>query len=207
MTTHQELKTKVKEADQAHLLKFWEELNEMEQKALADQIGELDLKRINRIFKTATEAPPSPLVKELAPLPDPTFGSLIDKDPGFSVEEAREAGLAAMASGQVAVLLLAGGQGTRLGSSAPKGCYDIQLPTHKSLFQLQAERLHKMELIARKHPAAKGHKSVIPWYVMTSGPTRVETEKFFQEKHFFGLDAKNVSFFNQGIFSCHAVHC
>lgn len=126
------------------------------------------------------------------------------KEMEASKERWNDLGLSAIGSNEVAVLLMAGGQGTRLGSSAPKGCYDLKLPSGKSLFALQAERIKRLQELASltlsksKSTADSASSARIPWYVMTSGPTRKETEAFFEAQNFFGLDKRDVIFFNQG---------
>lgn len=124
-------------------------------------------------------------------LPTKSFESIIGK-PDLE-NEYFNIGKEAISNNEVAVILMAGGQGTRLGSTLPKGCFDVDLPSHKSLFQIQAERLLALQKICNM-----GNEIVIPWYIMTSGPTRAATEKFFIEKEFFGLDKNQIIFFNQG---------
>lgn len=88
-----------------------------------------------------------------------------------------------------------------MGSSAPKGCYDINLPSGKTLFQLQAERIIKLQELARASHNVQ-QDVIIPWYIMTSGPTHGPTFSFFESNNFFGLSKENVFFFEQGTLPC-----
>jgi UDP-N-acetylglucosamine/UDP-N-acetylgalactosamine diphosphorylase len=192
------LRARYDSADQGHLFTFWPQLSESERTALAAQLEALDIDRVNRIYKKAVSAEQDIAATEasIAPLPQ---GASDKVTPGTEKEaEWRATGLAAIARGEVGVLLMAGGQGTRLGSSAPKGCYDIGLPSHKSLFQYQAERIARLQQVAQEKTGKPVGSVIVPWYIMTSGPTRRETEEFFKTNAYFGLRPENVIFFEQG---------
>jgi UDP-N-acetylglucosamine/UDP-N-acetylgalactosamine diphosphorylase len=94
---------------------------------------------------------------------------------------------------------MAGGQGTRLGSSNPKGMYDIELPSKKSLFRVQGERIRKLQDLAKNFTGLDGH---IVWYIMTSEHTMEPTRKYFRENNFFGLKENNIVMFEQGSLPC-----
>ncbi|WFD28373.1 hypothetical protein MNAN1_003383 [Malassezia nana] len=196
-----DLRATYQEAGQSHVFTYWDELSESQKSELEKQLRSIDPVRLNATVKQALEADEAAREArhvKIEPPPPASFVSAIGKEE--LVEKYRQMGLRSIADGQVAVLLLAGGQGTRLGSSAPKGCYNIQLPSGKSLFQLQAERIYQLQVLAQKNSG--GSKVVIPWYIMTSGPTREPTETFFREHNYFGLDPENVIFFEQGTLPC-----
>ena len=198
----QALQQKYKEAKQDHVWKFYESLSSSEKGIFYDQLSGIDPHYIKEVVqKTLHPQVDSKHDKEasLKPLPESSTASILDSS-GRDIERWYSHGLQLISENKVAVVLMAGGQGTRLGSSAPKGCFDIGLPSHKSLFQIQAERIVKVQRLAQKKCEKNG--VVVPWYIMTSGPTRAPTEKFFEEHKYFGLKKSDVVIFEQGVLPC-----
>ena len=112
-------------------------------------------------------------------------------------------GLSLIAHGKVAVVTLAGGQGTRLGSSHPKGCFDLGLKRNQNLFDLQAGRIQRLEELAReKFPSSKNSNGpLIKWAIMTSPATHHDTVTFFMNKY---PSSRLPAFFMQGQLPCFA---
>jgi UDP-N-acetylglucosamine/UDP-N-acetylgalactosamine diphosphorylase len=199
-----ELKEKYTLAGQGQVFTFYDSLSSAEKTALYEQLSLFDPSYINTI--TAKALAPSTTddgaaaAPSLEPLPASARASIMDSH-SEDISRWYDEGLDLIAGNKVAVVLMAGGQGTRLGSSEPKGCFDIGLPSAKSLFQIQAERIRKVELLAVEEAGISG-SATVPWYVMTSGPTRGPTERYFKEHNYFGLKPENVVIFEQGVLPC-----
>ena len=106
------------------------------------------------------------------------------------LEEYKKIGDEVIKNNQYAVVTLAGGQGTRLGHTGPKGTFKIKVnETEKFLFQIIVESLQR---------ANNTYNVIIPWYIMTSSENKNETIKFLEKYKYFGYPQEKVKFFEQG---------
>ncbi|XP_045125416.1 UDP-N-acetylhexosamine pyrophosphorylase-like isoform X2 [Portunus trituberculatus] len=186
---------------QEHLLQFWDSLPEPQRKALYTDLSELNLEEVCGFYKRTVSSlneEQTKLDERMQPIPANMHGS-VTRTPLEKITNYEEAGLREVSEGRVAVLLLAGGQGTRLGVDYPKGMYDVKLPSGKTLYQLQAERLLRLQRLAADKFGKCGD---IPWYIMTSEHTKEPTMDFFARNHYFGLEKENLVVFEQGMLPC-----
>lgn len=188
MALKQELAERLEKHGQGHLLRSWDDLDDAGRQALAAEVASIDLEQLGRLV--------AELVKGDAAAADvdPARARPIDvvRMPQTDSERAdrrraTEAGEEALAAGEVGVVVVAGGSGTRLGFAGPKGTFPIGPVSSASLFQIHAEKLVALGRRYGKQP---------PLYVMTSHENHETTVRFFEDHDRFGLD--HVRFFAQG---------
>lgn len=174
---------------QDHALRWWPELTESQRVRLLDDLESIPWDVLDRLIPThVLSKPGTGLGGEIQPAP------VYPRDPGPDqralYEEAVRIGRERLGGGKVAALTVAGGQGTRLGFSGPKGTVPVTPVEGKTIFQLLAETVLA---------AVRRYGVSIPWYIMTSPANHDETINFLARHDFFGLPRGDVFPFPQGM--------
>ena len=168
----------LKKNGQEHVLRFFDSLEEEEQRNLLRQIDNLDFEMLEAIHRKGSSAR-----GEISPLGAVEIPEIEERK-----EEFVEEGLKAIREGKVGAILLAGGMGTRLGFEQPKGTFDIGKTRHLYIFECLINNLLEVCDVAGCY---------IPLYIMTSEKNHEATYEFFEEHNYFGYPAENVHFFMQ----------
>jgi UDP-N-acetylglucosamine/UDP-N-acetylgalactosamine diphosphorylase len=181
------LQEKLAKYGQDHLLAFAGELDDQQRTQLYQQLEQIDFSQLKRLTDNQDQAVDW---AELAMRAEPPPAVRLDREHAdFSSADAVEAGERAIRSGRVGAILVAGGQGTRLGFDHPKGLFPIGPLSGRTLFQMHCDRLLAV---------GKRFGCAIPLFVMTSPATDAETRQYFAEHERCGLAPDQLVIFCQG---------
>jgi len=181
------LSKRLKANGQAHVLQFWDELNVAQRVRLAAQVDNIDFELLSKLVAGEDEKPDFVALARRATAPPAVKSD--GTGATWTSAEAKEHGEQALASGRVAAVIVAGGQGTRLGFDQPKGMFPIGPVSNRTLFAIFADRLRAI---------AKRYGVSVPLYLMTSPATHDETVAYWTKNDYLGLDAGDVRIFCQG---------
>ncbi|UUO07487.1 UDPGP type 1 family protein [Blastopirellula sp. J2-11] len=184
MSIDPQLTAKLTDAGEQELLNYLQSADPQVAAQLSAQLAAVDLEEIAATLAKKRKAAAGPLE-----MTSPPAIRLDDVAPRINEAEAIAAGEQLLSAGKVAALLVAGGQGTRLGFDHPKGMFPIGPVTDRTLFQIFVEKL-----IAR----GNRYNAAIPLYLMTSPATHDETVECFAANDNFGLPDSQLKIFCQG---------
>ena len=179
----EEIKKKLKKYNQEHLLQKYEEMNDEQKSELINQIENIDFELMKKLYKKTQESVDLEKVS-IEPIEH------VDKSKLTATEREmyEKKGVEAIKYNKLAVVTMAGGQGTRLGHKGPKGTFIFDPDKKKSIFEALCDTLKE---------AVKKYDTVIPWYLMTSRENNDATVKFFEKNNYFGYPKEAIKFFKQ----------
>ena len=176
-------------AGQGQVFAFWDALSAIAREELLAQAAEIDLAEVDRLNRSLVFKSGGGGVNLEGLVPAPYERLPQNGGDAAKWTDAQAAGEAALRAGRVAAFTVAGGQGTRLGYDGPKGTFAVTPLKSKSLFQVFAEKIRAVGL---------RYGRPLHWFIMTSHANHAQTEAFFVEHGYFGLEKSRVHFFRQG---------
>ena len=174
----------LKQYNQDHIIKLLKKLDDNKREELIKQIENIDFHQIAELYEN-TKKEIEFKESKIEPI------KYLDKETLTEKQRKRydELGEKIIRSGKYAVVTMAGGQGTRLGHTGPKGTFKLDVyGKGKYLFEILTENLKS---------ANQKYETTIPWYIMTSRENNEETVKFLEKNNYFGYDKDYVTIFMQ----------
>ena len=171
--------------NQDHIIKLLNKLDEQSKEELIEQINKIDFHELKELYDN-TKKEVEFKENKIEPL------KYFDKEKLSKIEkeELEELGEEVLRKGEYAVVTMAGGQGTRLGHSGPKGTFKLDVyGKGKYLFEILCENLKQ---------ANKKYDTIIPWYIMTSKENNQDTIDFLEKNNYFGYNKDYITIFTQG---------
>ena len=186
---HTELFQKIKNYDQQHLLNIIENLSVQQKENYIMQLSSIDFELLKQLSEKNINN--SKNEKQNLNLEPVNIIAIPETEEQKQyAKKAKTTGEEMLRTGKVAALLVAGGQGTRLGIKGPKGLVSAGTVSNKTLFQLHADKINAL---------SKKYDTPIPWLIMTSEVNDKETREYFETNNYLGLNKNNIYFFTQGM--------
>ncbi len=184
MDREKEAIDKLKEYGQNHIANILEKLDETKKQELIEQINKIDFHQMMELYQN-TKKEIEFKESKIEPVPYLDKAKLTKEQR----EEFDKLGEEVVKNNQYAVVTMAGGQGTRLGHTGPKGTFKLDVyGKGKYLFEILADNLQE---------ANKKYGVVINWYIMTSKENNADTVEFLEKNNYFGYDKNKVTIFKQ----------
>lgn len=176
-------KKTLKKYKQEHVLNFYDELSTDEKTKLISQINSTDFNEIKKLYENSKldDSIDSNRIEPINYIIKKNLDSQTKKN-------ALTIGKSILSENKLAVITVAGGQGSRLGFTGPKGSYEINVPPKKSLFEFVCDKLKQANDL---------YDCDIYWYIMTSPINNSQTKDFFEKHNYFGYSSSKVKFFVQ----------
>ena len=174
----------LKQYGQEHIVRLLEKLDEEKKQALVEQINHIDFHQMMELYEN-TKKEIEIKENKIEAIPYLDKAKLTDEQ----TSEFNKLGEEILKKGQYAVVTMAGGQGTRLGHTGPKGTFKLDVyGKGKYLFEILIENLKE---------ANNKYGVIIPWYIMTSKENNAQTTEFLEKNNYFGYNKNYVTIFTQ----------
>ncbi len=164
---------------QQHLLDYYDELSATDKETLLNDIE-------NTNFSVLAHVGQKP--KKLGKITP--VNAVTSSDIKRRYSQFESVGLDFLSEGKVAAVLLAGGQGSRLGFKGPKGMFNIGVNRFLSIFEQQMNNIAEVNAKTGRH---------FHLFIMTSRANNDETIKFFKENDYFGYPRDRIHFYIQDV--------